>query len=179
MIDPPSPAEPSPPDPAPARYSRAPFPAYRYVPGRSPHPRSDPLGHAWGRPEPRPRSLEASAWADSDLWRAGVDLYNFAYWWEAHEAWEVLWRGRNEAAVTAALQGLIQIAASNLKRFMGAERAAQALGARGLARLGEAPSPFLGFDVRRFEIEARAYLGGERREPAWIVLDLPSEVCAP
>lgn len=166
--------EPSPPDPAAPRHTRIAFPPYRYVPGRSPHPRRDPGGHSYGRPEPGATLLDPAAWATSTVYLYGVDLHNFAYWWEAHESFEALWQATDkEGPLGQTLQGLIQIAASNLKRFMGAESAAQKLGARGLARLGVAPSPFLGLDVRRFEAEARGYLARERAQPALIRLALP------
>ena len=45
--------EPHPPDPAWPRYSTRPFPSYRFVPGKSPHPRRDPHGHSYGQPEPK------------------------------------------------------------------------------------------------------------------------------
>ena len=46
----------------------------------------------------------------------GVDLFNFGYYWEAHEAWEAVWQ--REAAGTVAksfLKGLIKLAASGVK----------------------------------------------------------------
>ena len=169
-----TPSEPTPPDPALARSTRLAFPAYRYVPGRSAHPRRDPGGHSYGEPEPRVTALDPAEWATSSLYLYGVDLYNFAYWWEAHEAFEALWQGTDKGGpLGQTLQGLIQIAASNLKRFMEAESAAQKLGARGLARLAVAPSPWLGMNVREFEAEARGYLGGERSAPAVIRLARP------
>ena len=159
--------EPSPPDPAFPRYTQAAFPAYRYVPGRGAHPRRDPGGHSYGRPEPHATPLDPAEWAQSNVYLYAVDLYNFAYWWEAHECFEVLWHQTDKVGPLGnLLQGVIQIAAGNLKRFMAAESAAQKLGARGLVRLAGVPSPFLGLDVRGFEAEARAYLAGERAAPA-------------
>jgi predicted metal-dependent hydrolase len=43
-----------------------------------------------------------------------VDLFNHAFWWEAHEAWEGLWAGA-EGTQRLFLQGLIQLAAALLK----------------------------------------------------------------
>jgi uncharacterized protein len=167
--------EPSPQDPAFPRYTQIAFPAYRYVPGHNLHPRRDRGGHSFGRPEPHTEALDPAKWAASTVYLYGVDLYNFAYWWEAHESFEALWQLTDkEGPLGQTLQGLIQIAAGNLKRFMGAESAAQKLGARGLARLALAPSPWLGLDVRGFEAEARSYLAGERAEPALIRLALPT-----
>ncbi|MEP7127138.1 MAG: DUF309 domain-containing protein [Byssovorax sp.] len=167
--------EPAPPDPAFARYTQLAFPAYRYVPGRGPHPRRDPGGHSYRRPEPRSAPLDPAEWAQSSVYLYGVDLFNYAYWWEAHESFEAIWQvADKDGPLGQMLQGLIQIAAGNLKRFMEAESAAQKLGARGLARLGTVPSPFLGIDVRAFEAEARGYLAGEREKPALIRLVLPA-----
>jgi len=169
-----SPLSPSPPDPAFPRWTAAPFPRYRFVPGRSPHPRRDRLGHSWGLPEPRVQAIDPAAWAACAVYLRGVDLFNFAYWWESHEAFEALWRGARPGTATAELlQALIQLAASELKRFSGLPRPAQALGERALARLAEVPSPYLGLDVRGLAREAEGRLAGERQLPLLLVLALP------
>ena len=115
-------------------------------------------------------------WASCAIYLRGVDLYNQAYWWESHESFEALWRGAGEGPTADFFQGLIQVAAGELKRFMGNEGAARALTGRGIVRLGGAPSPFLGLDVRRFAEEVGARMEGAREEPAWIVLALPAGV---
>jgi predicted metal-dependent hydrolase len=102
-----------------------------------------------------------------------VDLFNFAYWWESHEAFEALWRGAETAPAAEFFQGLIQVAAAELKRLVENERAAGALYARGLKRLGVVPSPFLGADVRRIVEETEARRTGAREEPPRIDLALP------
>jgi predicted metal-dependent hydrolase len=100
-----------------------------------------------------------------------VDLYNHAYWWECHEALEALWRAAGRDTEQGVfLQGLIQIAASQLKRRMGAPGAARSLAARGLARLARASSPYMGLDVRAFERAARDHLGGLASSPPLLVL---------
>ncbi len=49
------------------RYSREPFPAYRFVPGEHPHPTRDPAGHSFGRPEavvpPSPETWRPACYA--------------------------------------------------------------------------------------------------------------------
>ncbi len=163
--------EPSPADPAFPRWTTAPFPRYRFVPGLSPHPRRDPLGHSWGLPEPRVQALDAEAWAACGTYLRGVDLFNFAYWWESHEAFEALWRGARAGSATAELlQAIIQLAAAEIKRFSGMPRPAQALGERALVRLAKVPSPYLGLDVRALEREAGARLAGERALPLLLVV---------
>ena len=37
------------------RYSRRLLPTYRFLPGLTPHPRHNPLGHSFGQPESLPR----------------------------------------------------------------------------------------------------------------------------
>jgi hypothetical protein len=44
-------------------------------------------------------------------------------------------------------QALIQVAAANLKRFLGNEQAAQTLARSGLARLQKLPQLYMGIDV--------------------------------
>jgi uncharacterized protein len=163
-------AEPAPADPAFPRYTAGPFPAYRFIPGLSPHPRRSPRGHSWGRPEPRVQALDPEAWASCPLYLRGVDLFNHAYWWESHEAFEALWRGHVPDPTAVFFQGLIQIAAAELKRLMGSERAAQALYGRGLTRLRGVASPFLGLDVARFVEDVEARRVGARDRPARIDL---------
>jgi uncharacterized protein len=106
------------------------FPAYAYVPGQQPHPVRDPQGHSFGKVEevvPCPDPLELER---VHLFRFAVDLFNHGYYWEAHEAWEVLWHafGRT-GAVADFLKGLIHLAAAGVKaregRLNGVERHAE------------------------------------------------------
>lgn len=105
-----------------ARYCNVPFPPYRYVPGRQPHPTADPAGHSYhepGEPEPEVPWVAPEAWRKSEAYLYGCDLYNHAYWWEAHEAWEGLWQRTDKAGVQGRfLQGLIQVSACHLKLFV-------------------------------------------------------------
>src|SRR5262245_31829542 len=104
---------PQPPQP---RYSHKPFPAYRFVLGENPHPTIDPAGHSFNVPEEDPGVLTVENWRANETYLYGVDLYNYAYWWESHEAFEALWRefapGDTEREF---LQGLIKISAALLK----------------------------------------------------------------
>jgi uncharacterized protein len=168
------PAEPSAPDPSCPRYTRGLLPPYRFVPGRTPHPRRDVRGYAYGRPELPPEPLDPAAWASSEVYLRGIDLYNFAYWWESHEIFEAIWHGAGRSGVLGGFaQGMVQIAAAHLKRFMGAQESARALLDRGILRLGEVPERYLGVHVRRLEREAAAHFRGERALPALILLEMP------
>jgi hypothetical protein len=95
------------------------LPAYRHVPGLTPHPITDPLGHLYGKGEwlsmPERLSLPAD-WRRCDPYLFGVDLFNRRYLWEAHEAWEVVWNAvGHESPPGVFVQGLIQAAAALLQ----------------------------------------------------------------
>ncbi len=90
------------------------FPPYSYVPGGPwPHPKSNPAGHSFGRPEmvPGPGELLESA-----LFQEGADLFNNGFYWEAHEAWETLWHAAGrKGPVADFLKALIKLAAAGVK----------------------------------------------------------------
>jgi len=140
--------DPQPPDLNWPRYSTRSFPDYRFVPGQTPHPRRDPCGHSYGQPEPKPVSFPPAHWQTSEDYLYGIDLYNFAYWWESHEVFEGLWHavGHNTEQGNF-FQALIQLAAANLKHFLGNNTAAQNLARNGITRLQSVPPSYMGIDV--------------------------------
>jgi predicted metal-dependent hydrolase len=118
------------------------------VPGRSPHPRRDPRGHSYGLPEPKPTPFPTDQWHTSEDYLYGIDLYNFAYWWECHEVFEGLWHAVEYTSEQGNFfQALIQLAAFNLKRFSGDHQAAQNLLNSGTIRLQKVPKFYMGIDV--------------------------------
>lgn len=92
----------------------SPLPHYTYVPGRTPHPISSPDGHMRGHKPPVVGDL--TLWWNGDAFRTGVHLFNHGYYWEAHEAWEAVWKAlpRNSADWHL-VQGLIKLAAGGVK----------------------------------------------------------------
>jgi uncharacterized protein len=121
------------------------FPAYAYLPGRQPHPVRDPAGHSYGS---EPTAVAAEASLGSDVFRWGIDLFNHGYYWEAHEAWETLWRAPSQSAPLRLLfKGLILLAAAGVKIREGKQAAAGRHAARAAAlfrRVTQTPD-------RRFE----------------------------
>jgi len=140
--------EPPPADPTWPRYAVRPFPSYHFVPGKNPHPRSEPRGHSYGKPEPKPSAFQPEDWHHSEEYLYGIDLYNYAYWWECHEVFEGLWHagGRNTEQGNF-FQALIQLAAANLKLFTGNHQAAEKLLTSGMIRLQKIPRFYMGIDV--------------------------------
>lgn len=152
-----------------------PFPPYAYLPGRHPHPVRDPSGHSHGEEAPAAAEPPAAA----DVFRWGADLFNHGYYWEAHEAWEPLWRAADRSAPAGRfLKGLILLSASGVKIRQGklpaairhARRAAallrdvdQAHGQRFAAAVGMP----LGELAARAEGEAMSATPAEERKSAW------------
>ncbi|OYW11013.1 MAG: hypothetical protein B7Z55_19945, partial [Planctomycetales bacterium 12-60-4] len=91
------------------------LPPYAYIPGRTPHPVSDPLGHQYGVLPVRIKSSPGStAWAEEFLF--GVDLWQQGFYWEAHETWEGLWHAVGRTGSWGdLLKGLIKLAAAGVK----------------------------------------------------------------
>lgn len=151
--------EPHPPDSALPRYSTRPFPSYRFVPGKSPHPRRDPKGHSYGQPEPKLLAFPPEEWERSDDYLYGIDLYNYAYWWECHEVFEGLWHAvGHDSEQGNFFQALIQLAAASLKYFLGNPAAAHNLFQRGIIRLQHVPPIYMGIDVNRLTEALQAHL---------------------
>ena len=151
--------EPTPPDPSWPRYSTQPFPPYRFVAGLNPHPRRHPKGHAYGTVEVPPPSVPTDEWRRNDVYLHGIDLYNYAYWWECHEALEGLWHlTGHKGTESQLLQGIIQVAAANLKRHVDSLTGARRLGREAVDRLtsvGE--KPYMGLELAPFIQAVRAY----------------------
>jgi len=186
------------------RYTRRPFPAYRHIPGETPHPRRHPAGHSHGLAEPEAAPRSSEDWARDEAYLFAVDLYNYGFWWECHEVFESLWRaagprtraggparragrqdsergparraGRQDPAEGAFFQGLLQVAAANLKRATGHREAAASLACRGLARLEPFGEIHRGLNVREFARRTRAWIAGARHAPAPIRLAGPSSI---
>lgn len=150
------------------RYSDEPFPPYRFVPGRHPHPTASPRGHSYrppGEAEPPVTFYPPEAWFKSPDYLYGCDLYNHAFWWEAHEAWEGLWKTTpSGSAQRHFLQGVIQVAAAHLQLLQKSEQGLIRLRTTSRLHLDRAMSlagrdRFMGLDVRTWMNAVDAYLG--------------------
>jgi hypothetical protein len=92
------------------------LPPYAFVPGRFPHPISDPDGHRFGAGLVASANLDPDRWQQSRLYLQGFDLFNRGYYWESHVAWESLWLACGRKGVAADfLKGLIKLAAAGVK----------------------------------------------------------------
>lgn len=92
------------------------LPPYAYVPGRTPHPVSNPAGHSFGAAPPVAECPESADWRGSALYLRGIDLFNHGFYWEAHEVWEALWHACRQANGPADFfKALIKLAAAGVK----------------------------------------------------------------
>ena len=141
-------AEPSPANQEWPRYSSRPFPAYRFVPGNHPHPRRHPQGHSFGYPEPSPAPCRPEEWFQSEDYRFGIDLYNFAYWWESHEVFEGFWHAVGRKTEQGRFfQALIHLAAANLKRYSRRLTASETLFRTSHQKFCTVPPSYMGLDI--------------------------------
>ncbi len=105
----------------PPRYRpERPFPRYAYVVGLEPHPLRNPEGHSYNAPFVSEEILDPQFWVDCSDYLYGIDLFNYGYYWEAHEVWESLWNGAGRRGPTAIfLQALIKLSAAGVKQREG------------------------------------------------------------
>ena len=148
------------------RYCQVPFPRYRFLPGRHPHPTAHPDGHSYHPPDDPPVAVEykpAEQWRESVDYLYGCDLYNHGYWWEAHEAWEGLWQLTDKDGPQGQfLQGLIQVAACHLQLERGHLRGVERLRYSSAGYIDKAlvridTERFMGLAARSWIAEVREY----------------------
>jgi hypothetical protein len=112
------------------------FPEYRHLPGITPHPITDPKGHSYRVLENVVHALNIKNWQTNKIYLYGIDLYNYAYWWESHEIFESLWHLSAENSLEKfLLQGIIQISAAFLKRHQNIIGGIQKLSLKGINNL--------------------------------------------
>ncbi len=120
-----------------------PLPPYSFVPGRYPHPVSDPAGHSYGAAPPTPTPVDPEKWAENTSFLYGLDLFNAQYYWESHVEFESLWMGCGRTGPLADfLKGLIKLAAAGVKHLDGNRQGVQSHACRA-AELWRAVTPSL------------------------------------
>ena len=93
-----------------------PFPPYSYVNGMFPHPIRDPAGHSFGVVPASCSMPDPNHWQDCRPYLYGLDLFNYGYYWEAHEVWEQIWHAAGRTGpIGSFIKGLIKLAAAGVK----------------------------------------------------------------
>ena len=155
----------------PPRYTDRAFPAYRFIPGKAPHPTRDPEGHSYNKqPEPI-ASFDIGLWQSCTEYLYGIDLFNHGYWWEAHEALEAVWVAAGRQTETGLfIQGLILIAVAHLKMYQGFHDVARRMAKDGLDKMKRMQGIYLGIDVSVLRSAVEAYCAGDNQSPVIIEL---------
>ncbi|MBI2082287.1 MAG: DUF309 domain-containing protein [Deltaproteobacteria bacterium] len=166
-------------DPNHQRYSDQPLPSYRFIPGITLHPHlknppqppfvkvggvndetseKDPDARRLRRRDAGVLTLVRRGATDEDneadgllqRFLYGIDLFNFNYWWEAHEAWETVWKTTEKTDEAGRfLQGLIQISAGMIKWWVGNSSGMKKLFKEGLEKLQTVSTQnLMGLDLR-------------------------------
>ena len=152
------------------------LPPYAFVPGRAPHPESDPAGHSFGVARDS-ATFDADAWHRCNAYLRGLDLFNAGFPWESHVEFEALWLACGRRGTTADyFKAWVHLAAVGVKYREGvpagvashAARAAELW--RGVVEARGDPS-FLGFDLAEL-----IRLADDIREGGWAT---PSPVLLP
>jgi uncharacterized protein len=142
------------------------LPAEPHIPGRNARP-DDAEIDLIARAAPRP--TDPAAWRDNEAYRAGLRLYAYGYYWEAHEVWEPVWMHASLRSQERELtQGLIQIANAALKLRMEQPKAARRLAAIAEKHFREAAfgasSIVMGVDLSGMTVAASAFAENLNRE---------------
>jgi len=154
------------------RYSVRPLPTYRHLPFQNAHPFMDADGHSYGEKLNPPESFGPADWRHCDDYLYCVDLFNHAFWWEAHERFKPISIGAGRQSECGLfIQGLIQLAAGLLKYSLGEEGPAKTLVAMGLEHLAAVEKSYLGIDVLAL-CDAVAYFQERREKYPCLLLDL-------
>jgi predicted metal-dependent hydrolase len=147
---------------SPRRYTTLPFPRYRHVPGKTPHPTRSPAGHSYGHTA-APFTVDAASWRTSEPYLHAIDLFNHGYYWEAHEALEALWHGAgHETPIGRLARALIQASAALLKHSMGEREPAERLVRKAAAKLRALPPVCLGVSTHALADALEKTVAGAR-----------------
>lgn len=153
------------------RYSSRPFPSYRFVPGKTPHPTRDPKGHSFNKQPDPLESFDREDWKSCEEYLYGIDLFNHGFWWEAHEALETVWGAAGRRTETGLfIQGLIQIAVAHLKWSQGFHDTATRMAMEGLKKMQSIKGIYLGIEMASLRSTVESYFSGEDETPVRIEL---------
>ena len=140
------------------RYTQHAFPPYQYTPGKNPHPIIHEQGHSYNAPE-QSYEFDPANWQQSQRYLYGIDLINYEYFWEAHEALEDVWNCVPRASDAANyLQALIMLAVAQLHVRRVLPRAAIKVAGQGLGKLADQEGDLFGTkrdDIRNYLDEIR------------------------
>jgi predicted metal-dependent hydrolase len=93
----------------------------------------------------------------------GIDLFNAGFYWEAHEAWEDLWRVETNREFRDVIQGLIQITGGAVKVIQENSNGVTKLWSSALNYLKVGTTPICEVDMRELLKEVRSRLDNSKK----------------
>ena len=155
--------------PLPIRYTSLPLPLKKYIPGKGIHPKKDPKSFRVFQIEFSDAKFNPTQWENSDKYLYAIDLFNYGYWWEAHEILELLWIETGRSTDTAKFfQGLIQIAAALLRNNHSSE--IPPILTKAFDNISKQTGVFMGIDIEVFINDIEMHFNKQRSEPPIISL---------
>jgi predicted metal-dependent hydrolase len=106
----------------------------------------------------------------SDLLRSGIVFFNAGRYFEAHEAWEDMWRPA-QGPLRLYFQGLVQAAVGLHHLQKGNPRGATAQLRKSLSKLEQYPARFCGIDNAALIADLRQVLEDRATHPVHIKID--------
>jgi uncharacterized protein len=153
-----------------SRFTNRLFPAYRHVPGQTPHPIRSPQGHSYrpnGEEESPQPDLNRTAALDCEEFLFGLDLFNERYWWECHEVMEQFWHASGMGTPAGhILQAVIQCAAAHLKYATAQHGGAKKLFVMAEDHVRQAGEINMGLDLIGMLADTGAFVSGDSADPA-------------
>lgn len=116
-------------------------------------------------------------WLRCPPYLLGVDLFNRAYFWEAHESWEEIWHGvQKSSTVGRFTQGLIQCSAALLRLHLGTPGGARSLFDKAKVHFDQVPEQesFMGLQLPPWIEGFDSYLSRETNRFPFLTLELDS-----
>ena len=108
----------------------------------TPHPISDKNGHSYNKSRIEFVQISMDSWQRNEEYLYAIDLFNNAFYWEAHETLEEFWLKMDNAQYKLFLQGLIQVSAAYLKWVQGIAEGMNKLTSKGLKKISEVSQTF-------------------------------------
>ena len=106
----------------------------------------------------------------SDQLRSGIVFFNAGQYFEAHEAWEDMWRP-TQGPLRLYYQGLVQAAVGLHHLQKGNLNGATAQLKKSLSKLEQYPAKFCGIDNGALSADLRDVLEGRSTRPVHIKID--------
>lgn len=154
------------------RYSNILFPKRRYIPGQGLHLKRDSKGSHLPEIPSSTIRFAAESWQRSEPYLYAIDLFNYRYFWEAHEVLEGLWFDAGKKTPTGIfVQGIIQISAALLKETQSNHKGALSLADKGLVKLRSKSGVFLGLRVKILVEGVKSFFAGKLTSPPILILN--------